>query len=68
MMCGEVIDFTDLPLDQVNGMQLAVALRATNPRLLKDRSKILGWDEALQVAKQALQRDDLNWEHALSGL
>ena len=68
MMCGTVIDFTDLPLDQVNGMQLAVALRATNPLILKDRTKVLGWEEALEVAKLALQRDGLDWKDALWNL
>lgn len=58
------IDLRDLPVDRVNGMHLAVVLRAT----LTCRSQTPGWDQALSTAEAALRRDGLNTTSALSGL
>lgn len=61
---GAAIDLRDLPQERVNGMQLAVVLRATMAR----RELTKGWAEALEVARAALRRDGLDDSDALSGL
>lgn len=58
-----VIDLRGLPVDQVNGMHLAMTLRAIGyPKV------VAGWDEALLVAREALIRDGLNANDALYGM
>jgi hypothetical protein len=58
------VDLSDLPVESVNGMHLAVILRATYSR----KSQTFGWDRALDVAREALKRDGINEAHALAGL
>lgn len=58
------IDLRNLPAEQVNGMHLAVILRAT----LSRRASTPGWDTALGLARQALVRAGIDPEIALSGL
>ncbi len=58
------IDLRDLPADRVNGMHLAVVLRATFTR----RAQTPGWNQALAVAQAALRRDNISVDSALSGL
>lgn len=58
------IDLTDLPQDRINGVHLAVVLRATFGR----RHDTPGWDDALNQARIALRRDGLNEGDALMGL
>ena len=58
------LDLSDLPVDQVNSIQLCVVLRATWSR--KDLVK--GWDAALEVAKAAVIRDGYTLDDALGGL
>ena len=64
LMMEEIIDFRDLPVEQVNGMHLTVCLRATCCK----KECTIGWNEAYYVAKAALERDGLNVEDALSDL
>ena len=61
---ANAIDLRDLPVDQVNGVHLAVVLRAT----FKHRKRTHGWEEALAVARKALVRDGLEERDALAGL
>ncbi|WP_124590317.1 hypothetical protein [Burkholderia cepacia] len=58
------VDLRQLPIDRVNGVHLAVVLRAT----LSFKERTLGWEEALDVARQALRRDGLNEADALMGV
>ncbi len=58
------IDLRDLPAEQVNGVHLAVVLRAT----FKLRNRTPGWKDALAIARQALARDGLEERDALVGL
>lgn len=58
------IDLRDLPLDRVNGMHLAVVLRAT----FTQRAQTPGWTQALSIAQAALRRDNINETSVLSGL
>lgn len=58
------VDLRDLPIDQVNGIHLAVVLRAT----LSFKKRTPGWDEALSIARAALRRDNINEADALMGL
>jgi hypothetical protein len=61
---AEAIDLRNLPVEQVNGVHLAVVLRAT----LSFKERTPGWEEALQVARAALQRDRIDENDALIGL
>lgn len=58
------IDLTDLPFERVNGVHLAVVLRAT----FSHKHEVLGWQEALHKARMALRRDGLSEQDALMGL
>lgn len=58
------VDLRNLPVDSVNGMHLAVILRATYTR----KSQTFGWDQALTIARQALTRDGISAADALAGL
>ncbi|MNX82943.1 hypothetical protein D3C86_1146860 [compost metagenome] len=58
------IDLADLPLERVNGVHLAVVLRATFSR----KHEVSGWHEALHKARTALRRDGISEEDALMGL
>jgi type I restriction enzyme R subunit len=58
------IDLTNLPQDRINGVHLAVVLRATFAR----RHETPGWDDALTQARIALKRDGLSEDDALMGL
>jgi hypothetical protein len=58
------IDLRGLPVDRVNGMHLAVVLRATFSR----KAQTPGWDQALVIAQAALQRDNISVASALGGL
>ena len=61
---ASAIDLRNLPVERVNGIHLAVILRATLTR----KEETPGWEEALEVAKQALQREGIDIEDALGGL
>lgn len=58
------IDLSGLQAEQVNGVHLAVILRAT----FRHKKTTKGWDEALQVARQAVVRMGLEERKVLSGL
>lgn len=58
------VDLSGLQPDQVNGVHLAVILRAT----LRHKKTTHGWDEALQVARAAVARMNLDERKVLSGL
>jgi hypothetical protein len=58
------VDLRGLPTTEVNGVHLAVVLRAT----FKQRERTPGWKEALSVAREALCRDGLDEKDALIGL
>lgn len=58
------IDLRGLSADTVNGVHLAVILRATLTR----KSMTPGWSEALSVARTALHRDGIDETDALAGL
>jgi len=58
------IDLHNLPLEEVNGVHLAVVLRAT----MGKKEQTRGWAEALKIAGAALRRDGLDEADALSGL
>lgn len=58
------VDLSNLNSDKINGMHLAVVLRATAEK----KSEVKGWIEALEVAKKALDNQKINPEEALIGL
>jgi hypothetical protein len=58
------IDLGDLPSEKVNGVHLAVVLRAT----MAKKEQTRGWATALETARAALRRDGLDEADALSGL
>ncbi|MCG9027008.1 hypothetical protein LH462_11410 [Laribacter hongkongensis] len=58
------IDLRGLSPERANGVHLAVVLRAT----FSTRELTPGWDEALEVARKALQRDHLDETDALVGM
>jgi hypothetical protein len=58
------IDLRGLPTDKVNGVHLAVVLRAT----FSMKTRTPGWEEALGIARNALKRDCIDEADALSGL
>jgi hypothetical protein len=58
------VDLRGLRAEQVNGVHLAVVLRATFSR----KQQTLGWEHALSVARDALRRDGLEDDDALAGL
>ena len=58
------VDLSGLSPDSVNGMHLAVILRATFSR----KNQTVGWETALSVAREALNRDCINPDRALAGL
>ena len=59
------IDLEDLPdADGINGVHLAVVLRAT----FSYRDRTRGWDSALCKARKALSRDGIDEKDALVGL
>jgi len=58
------VDLRGLSVETVNGVHLAVVLRATLTR----KAQTLGWSEALSVARAALQRDGIDETDALAGL
>lgn len=58
------VDLSGLPVEQVNGVHLAVILRAT----LRHKDTTKGWDEALNVAREAVIRMGLPERKVLSGL
>jgi hypothetical protein len=60
----ESIDLRNLDINKVNGMHLAVILRATSSK----RDSVPGWREALTLARAALLRDNINANNALIGL
>ena len=58
------LDFSDFTLDQVNSEHLCVLLRTT----YRWKDDIKGWNLALEVAKEALDRDGIDKEDALYGI
>lgn len=58
------IDLRNLPKNEINGVQLAVVLRATLP----NKNLTPGWEDALNLAKNALFRDGIDQADALYGL
>lgn len=58
------IDLRSLPAERVNGVHLAVVLRAT----LSQKELTPGWEEALEVARAALRRDGIDEADALIGM
>ena len=58
------VDLRDLPVERVNGVHLAVILRAT----LTKKNLTPGWADALSVARAAIARDKLSEADALGGL
>jgi hypothetical protein len=58
------IDLRGLREEQVNGMHLAVVLRAT----FTVRHQTLGWQDALKVAESALRKQGCSPQEALMGL
>lgn len=58
------VDLRGLSAETVNGVHLAVVLRATLTR----RFMTPGWSDALVVARAALQRDGIDETDALAGL
>jgi hypothetical protein len=58
------VDLRDLSTKEVNGVHLAVVLRAT----YKQRERTPGWKDALAIAREALSRDGLDEKDALIGL
>lgn len=58
------IDLRGLPIEKVNGVHLAVILRAT----FSKKNNTPGWDEALLIVKDALKRDGLDEANVLFGL
>lgn len=60
----EAIDLSALPADRVNGMHLAVLLRATWTR--KESTK--GWKTALGIARAALANQGVDPSEALIGM
>lgn len=58
------VDLSDLPHGRVNGVHLAVVLRAT----LRRQVATPGWEEALEKARYALARDRIDEAKVLSGL
>jgi hypothetical protein len=60
----DAFDFTELQLEEVDGLYLALILRITNSR----RDVVKGWAQGLQMARAALIRDGLDPEDALVGL
>ena len=58
------LDFSGFDPDEVNGEHLAALLRAT----YSVRAWTLGWNDALQVAEQALKAAHVDVDDALAGL
>jgi hypothetical protein len=58
------VDLTGFRPEQVNPMHLAVVLRVTSTRKTSTR----GWDDALQVARSAMERKGIPADKALLGL
>jgi hypothetical protein len=58
------VNLSSLPVESVNGVHLAVVLRAT----LKRKDFTPGWDDALRVARAALAREGIDETKVLSGL
>jgi hypothetical protein len=58
------VDLSGLSAERVNGVHLAVILRAT----LRHKSTTKGWEEALNVAREAVIRMGLPERKVLSGL
>jgi hypothetical protein len=58
------LDLSGLSADTVNGMHLAVILRATATK----QREVKGWGEALDIAKPALIAQGVSWTDALAGL
>lgn len=61
---AEAVDLSNLNSDKVNGMHLAVVLRATAEK----KNQVKDWDEALEVVKKALINQGIEPNEALVGL
>jgi hypothetical protein len=58
------VDLRDLPAARVNAMHLTAVLGAT----FYCRRDVIGWNEAVAVAREALIRDGIDPDDALAGL